>query len=83
METCIGYEVVCPDGLVRSYPYHDKDGAESHVKHANDPAWFANRRCRLAPKPSELESSKPPCQGGEHHVRPILMQHTVVERGES
>lgn len=75
MSKCAGYEVVCPDGRVRTYPYHNQGDAESHVKIVNDPAWFAERACRLAPNPSKYELSKGPCPGGQHVARPILFEH--------
>lgn len=61
--------VVCPDGLVRHLPYSHLDDAESHAKRASDPAWFAKRGCRLAPKPTILETAVSPCPGGKHDVR--------------
>jgi hypothetical protein len=27
-EDCAGWEIVCPDGRVRDYPYHNKGDAE-------------------------------------------------------
>jgi hypothetical protein len=63
-----GWEVVCPDGEMRHYPYHNLGDAESHARFASDPKWFAKRRCRLAPKPSSKEVSMSPCPGGRHVV---------------
>jgi hypothetical protein len=34
---CQGFEVVCPDGLVRGYPFHSLGDAESEAKHASRP----------------------------------------------
>ena len=80
---CGGWEVVCPDGATRHFPYHNLGDAESHAAHASDPVWFAKRRCRLAPKPTDLELSKGTCPGGAHHVRSIVLQHSSVERAEA
>ena len=66
------WEVVCPDGDVRHYPYHNRGDAEAHADRASDPSWFARRGCRLAPKPAPLEASRPPCPGGRHEARPVL-----------
>lgn len=80
---CSGWEVVCPDGLVRHFPYHNLEDADAHATKASDPAWFAKRRCRLAPKPSDFEMRKPPCPGGAHHVRPIVLGHGVMNRAKA
>lgn len=45
--------------------------------------WFAKRGCRLAPKAGQLERSQPLCSGGEHAVRPIVVQHARFERAEA
>lgn len=71
---CSGWEVVCPDGVKRHYPYHNLGDAKSHARLASDPTRFANRGCRLAPKPSKLELALPKCPGGRHEVKPILME---------
>jgi len=71
---CSGWEVVCPDGVKRHYPYHNLGDARAHAKRASDPKWFAMRGCRLAPKPSKLELSLPKCPGGRHEAKPILME---------
>lgn len=67
-----GYEIVCPDGRVRHYPYHNKGDALSTARTVSDPAWHGERgACRIAPNPSPLEESQPPCPGGKHTVRPV------------
>lgn len=54
---CSGWQVVCPDGLKRHFPYHNLGDAESHARFASDPKWVAKRgSCRLAPKPSKLHA---------------------------
>lgn len=65
---CTGYEVVCPDGRVRDYPYHNLGDAESTARLAT------KRQCRLYPEPSPLELSQPPCPEGEHVVRVVGFQ---------
>jgi hypothetical protein len=78
-ETCAGWEVVCPDGRVRHFPYHNLGDAKSHARHASDADWFAKRGCRLAPKPSRLERSQPACCGGRHTVRALVIEHQGVK----
>lgn len=80
---CAGWEVVCPDGLVRFLPYHNLGDAQAHASKASRPDWFAKRGCRIAPKPGSLERSSPPCAGGTHGVRPIIVSHARVARAES
>lgn len=63
--SCGGWEAVCPDGRVRHNPFHNKGDAESMAKLATQ------RRCRLWPEPSELETKQPPCPEGKHEVRLI------------
>jgi hypothetical protein len=70
-----GWRVACPDGHVRHNPYHNEGDAIDHAKMASDPEWFADRGCRLAPKPGRLERACPPCPGGKHWVVPILAEH--------
>jgi hypothetical protein len=83
MSDCAGWEVVCPDGRVRHLPYHNLGDARSHARFASRPDWFAKRGCRLAPNPGRLEQSQPPCSGGEHTVRPVVVQHVGDETGEA
>ncbi len=75
---CAGWEVICPDGLSRHYPYHNYGDAESHTRRASDPGWFARRGCRLAPKASARELSMPPCPGGRHLVVALPIVHPRV-----
>lgn len=69
IKPCKGFEVVCPDGLVRYWPYHSMGDAGQHARSASDLAWFRIHGCRPAPKASALERSLPPCPGGKHRVR--------------
>lgn len=62
-----GYEVVCPDGRVRHYPYHNKGDADCDCGLMNE-----QQKCSFYPKPGRLERSQPPCPLGEHFVRPML-----------
>lgn len=66
-----GWEVVCPDGRVRSYPYHNFGDAES------DAQLRTEERCSLWPEPSPIELSQPPCPEGKHEVRPIVFTPPV------
>lgn len=74
---CTGYEVVCPDGRVRHYPFHNRGDAESTARLAG------KRRCRLWPDPSPLELSQPPCPEGEHTVRLAAFQEPQEQLGRA
>lgn len=96
---CAGWELVCPDGRVRFWPYHNRGDCQGHANMASDPEWFVKRseianedglpeeqvqyRCRIAPVPSELELSQPPCPGGQHTVRAIMFSHAHAVRPEA
>ena len=67
--SCGGWEVVCPDGRVRHYPFHNHGDAESTAQLATQ------RRCRLWPEPSDLETSQLPCPEGKHEVRLVADMH--------
>lgn len=75
---CTGWRVVCPDGLYRHNPYHNEGDAIGHAQLASDPAWFAERGCRLAPKPTQRQQAMSPCSGGRHAVEPMLVEHADV-----
>lgn len=62
-----GFEVVCPDGRVRHYPYHNEGDAQC------DAEVFTERKCQLYPEPSPLELEQTPCPEGVHTVRAITM----------
>lgn len=73
-----GWEIVCPDGIVRHNPYHNFDDAEF------DAASYTERKCRGAwPKPSRLEMKNPPCPEGSHTVRPVVFSDVVPETGQA
>jgi hypothetical protein len=74
--TCSGWEVVCPDGRVRHYPFHNEDDAQAAADRA------ALRGCRPSPDPSDLVTSQPPCPNGSHEVRCLAAMHGHV-RGRS
>jgi len=61
-----GWEVVCPDGRVRSYPFHNFGDADLEAR------MKTQRRCQLYPKQSDLEASQPPCPGGKHTTRTVV-----------
>lgn len=67
--SCDGFEVVCPDGHVRHYPFHNEGDAASAANRAT------TKKCRPAPNPSPIELLHPPCLGGEHTVRAIDLSH--------
>lgn len=59
------WQIVCPDGLVRHFPYVNDTAAR----------YDANARtehgCRLSAKMNKLEAAHPPCPGGEHTIRRV------------
>jgi hypothetical protein len=73
---CAGWEIVCPDGRVRHYPFHNMDDAEDAADHCAT-------RCNPYKVPSALFNSLPPCPHGAHAVRPVLMQDKVASRGQA
>jgi len=73
---CAGWEIVCPDGRVRRYPFHNLDDAEDAAEHCAE-------RCDPFKVPSELMTSQPPCPHGTHTVRPIVMQDRTSARGQA
>jgi hypothetical protein len=73
---CAGWEIVCPDGRVRHYPFHNLDDAE-------DAAGHCAKRCDPYKIPSDLMTSQPPCPHGTHTVRPVVMQDKALSRGQS
>lgn len=86
--TCLGWEVVCPDGLVRFYPFHNEDDARSEAtalsnQEEKPPGHDGRPGCSPWLKPSDLELQHPPCGGGRHTVRPIPFLHGSSERGVS
>jgi len=57
-----GHEIVCPDGLVRLYPYHNEGDAKC------DAEILTQRGCAKDPI-----GQQPPCPGGLHTVRAATM----------
>ena len=75
---CSGWEVVCPDGRVQHYPFHNQDDAEGAAN------WATTRRCQPSPDPDELVTSQPPCPNGAHRVRALADLHEQsTRRGEA
>lgn len=61
-----GWEIVCPDGKARHYPYTNFDDAESDAR-------LAERKwCQFYKYPGALEREHGPCPGGKHEVRPVV-----------
>lgn len=59
------WQVVCPDGFVRHYPYNNYDDATF------DAAVYDRLGCRLYDTPNDLERSHPRCVGTPHRVESI------------
>lgn len=57
-----GWELVCPDGGVRHFPYAEKGDAEY------DSTLCAEEGCQIFPESYSLEAARPPCVGGPHRV---------------
>ena len=64
IDDCDGYEVVCLDGIVRMYPFHNRGDAASAAR-------IATSRGKHGPKSSSLELAHPLCTGGHHAIRTI------------
>lgn len=58
-----GYEIVCPDGKVRNYPYINRDDAEGDAR--GDSYHHSMKAFRGRP----AAWSKPCCPQGKHTVR--------------
>ncbi len=67
-QECAGWEVVCPDGRVRDYPYHNEGDAESMARA------MTKRQCRIWKEADPIELSQPPCPEGKHTVRAISFE---------
>lgn len=62
-----GYEVVCPDGCVRRYPYHNKGDAACDAEVMSG---------KLECSPSERwTTAYGKCPQGSHTVRPIRFEN--------
>lgn len=67
--TCAGWEIVCPDGRVRHYPFHN------HGDAACDAESYSDEGCGVGYPLSPLERAQPSCPGGNHDVRAIVLSH--------
>ncbi len=70
-----GWEVICPDGHVRHWPYVSRADAEA------DGRIFAAGACRSHRKAPALEGGRPPCPGGAHTVRPTALLARAAAKG--
>lgn len=77
MEHCNGHEIVCPDGSVRHYPFHNEGDAKSDARHYTE-----KRDCKVGPR-SPPEWGDPPCPQGEHTVRPIPFTYADSKKGSA
>jgi hypothetical protein len=64
----LGWQIVCPDKLVRHYPLPAKEDAERGARVASIGP------CRNGPVPSLLELQPSPCPEGMHGVEPCRLQ---------
>ena len=65
MKLEIGWEIACPDGRIRHFPYHNEGDALC------DAEVYSERGCRAGGgAPTALEQRYPACPEGEHVVRP-------------
>jgi hypothetical protein len=62
------FEIVCPDGHVRHFPYTNFGDAEFDAGLIDK-----SGRCRFYATPNELEAKLPVCPGGAHTVRPVAV----------
>ena len=69
-----GWEVICPDGRVRHYPYLSREHAEAEAGRLDHAC--GNTRAR----PTALETSQPPCPGGRHVARPAELLARAAAR---
>lgn len=60
--TAVAWEIVCPDGGVRHFPYASKDDAEY------DATLCSEEGCQIFPESYWLESARPACAGGVHRI---------------
>ena len=67
--TATAWELVCPDGGVRHFPYADKDDADY------DATLCSEEGCQIFPESYSLEAARPPCIGGPHRVVPSREIH--------
>ena len=62
--TTTDWELVCPDGGVRHFPYANKLDAEY------DATLCSEEGCQIFPESFSLEAKRPACVGGPHQVVP-------------
>lgn len=74
-KTCAGYEIVCPDGRVRHFPFHNEGDAASDARH-----YSRELDCKTGPR-SPAEWRRPPCPQGRHSVREVEFTHAKRARG--
>lgn len=61
--TLYPFEIVCPDGFSRHFPYANEEDAESDARVAEQSS------CQFFPHPNRLELAFGPCPSGKHTVR--------------
>jgi len=77
-----GYEIVCPDGHVRRYPYTNDATAVSDARHVTENGCW--RMGSTFAEPNEIETRLPSCPGGEHTVRgPVPVEHPYFSSFQS
>jgi len=57
------FEIVCPDGFVRHFPYLNEQDAQSDARIASE------SRCQFFERVNRLEEALGACRGGLHSVR--------------
>lgn len=78
---CHGYEIVCPDGVVRHYPYHNKGDADCDAGLYSPARHGCGLRKYDALKPDDPRGL---CPQGDHAVRPVAFAHPEhSERGSA
>jgi hypothetical protein len=70
-----GWEVTCPDGRVRHWPYVSRSDAETAC------LAFSAGACRAHTRPSALETGQPRCPGGRHTVGPTAFLARAASKG--
>lgn len=73
-----GYEVVCPDGKVRHFPYHNEGDAMCDAEVFD----HAGRCAFEVDTPDHFRVHGPCSSGPTHRVQPIVFQHPP-QRGEA
>ncbi len=63
MNPCTGYEIVCPDGIVRHARFQTIEAAASDARFYGE-----QRNCGVYVLPDRYG---PPCPQGEHTARPV------------